>query len=99
MQRNLNNNAIGHVLKKKDEIHTRICILSPNGIFMNNNCAQHQEIDDAINEHNIDYFGCPEINLDTTQQYAQQTIENITKAAFSQSLIQLSSTPIPVKHY
>ena len=67
MKKNLDcNNVIGHSMSTKDETHTRICILNLNGISMNNNCEQHQEICDAINENNIDYFGCPEINLDTT---------------------------------
>eukprot|EP00957_Ditylum_brightwellii_P027131 2051348-Ditylum_brightwellii.AAC.1 len=66
---------------------------------MNNNYEQHQEICNDINEHSIDYFGYPEINLDTTQQYVQQMIKKVTKAVFSQSLIQLSSTPIPEKYY
>jgi hypothetical protein len=100
MQRNLNsNNIIGHTMKKKDKTHTRICILNPNGISMSNNCEQHQEICNAINKQSIEYFGYPEINLDTIQQYVQQTIKKFTKAAFSQSSIQLSSTPIPAKYY
>eukprot|EP00957_Ditylum_brightwellii_P061730 4684127-Ditylum_brightwellii.AAC.1 len=52
-----------------------------------------------MNLHNIDYFGCPEINLDTAQQTVQQTLKNITKAAFSQSSIQFGSAPIPAKHF
>eukprot|EP00957_Ditylum_brightwellii_P071191 5411032-Ditylum_brightwellii.AAC.1 len=52
-----------------------------------------------MNAHNIDYFGCPQINLDTTQQAVQQTLKKITKAAFSQSSIQFGSTPIPTKHF
>eukprot|EP00957_Ditylum_brightwellii_P167392 12743813-Ditylum_brightwellii.AAC.1 len=84
MQRNLNsNNVIGYAMKKKDETHTRFCILNPIEILMNNNCEQHQEICGAINEQNIDYFRCREINLDTTQQYVQQMINKITNAVFS----------------
>eukprot|EP00957_Ditylum_brightwellii_P133715 10195227-Ditylum_brightwellii.AAC.1 len=52
-----------------------------------------------MNLHDVDYFGCPKINLDTTQQIVQQTLKNITKAAFSQSSIQFNSTPIPAKHF
>ena len=52
-----------------------------------------------MNAHGIDSFGCPEINLDTTQQTVQQTLKNITKATFSQSSIQFGSTPIPAKHF
>eukprot|EP00957_Ditylum_brightwellii_P083161 6323035-Ditylum_brightwellii.AAC.1 len=52
-----------------------------------------------MNAHGIDSFGCPEINLDTTQQIVQQTLKNITKAAFFQSSIQVGSTPIPSKHF
>eukprot|EP00957_Ditylum_brightwellii_P001444 112865-Ditylum_brightwellii.AAC.1 len=66
---------------------------------MSNNCKQHQGICDAINKNNIDYFGLPKINLDTPQQYVQQTIKKITNTAFSQSSIQISSTLIPAKYY
>eukprot|EP00957_Ditylum_brightwellii_P100270 7641802-Ditylum_brightwellii.AAC.1 len=52
-----------------------------------------------MNLHDIDYLGCPEINLDATQQTVQQTLKNITKAAFSQSSIQFGSTPISAKHF
>eukprot|EP00957_Ditylum_brightwellii_P003506 265729-Ditylum_brightwellii.AAC.1 len=66
---NLNSNDdIGHIMTKKVETHTRICILNPNRVSMNSNCEQHQETCDAMSEHNIGYFGCPEINLDTAQQ-------------------------------
>eukprot|EP00957_Ditylum_brightwellii_P151840 11562092-Ditylum_brightwellii.AAC.1 len=100
MKKNLDcNNIIGHSMIMKEERHTMILILNPNGISMNNNCEQHQEICDAINKNNIDYFGCSEINLDTTQQYVQQTIKKITNAAFLQSSIQISNTPIPAKYY
>eukprot|EP00957_Ditylum_brightwellii_P105292 8026666-Ditylum_brightwellii.AAC.1 len=88
MKKNLDcSNIIGQSMSTKDVTHTKICILNPNGILMNNNCEQHQEIWDDITENNIDYFGCPEINLDTTQQCVQQTIKKITNAAFSQSSI------------
>eukprot|EP00957_Ditylum_brightwellii_P008451 640780-Ditylum_brightwellii.AAC.1 len=66
---------------------------------MGNQCEQHQELCDTINLHDIDYVGCPEINLDTTQQTVQQTLRNITKAALSQSSIQNGSTPMPAKHF
>eukprot|EP00957_Ditylum_brightwellii_P026420 1998796-Ditylum_brightwellii.AAC.1 len=66
---------------------------------MNNQCKQHQELCDAMKENDIDYFGCLEINLDTTQQTVQQAFKNITNAAFSQLSIQFGSTPIPANHY
>eukprot|EP00957_Ditylum_brightwellii_P049776 3774294-Ditylum_brightwellii.AAC.1 len=53
------NNVIGHTMKRKEDTHTRVCILSPNRISMNNNCEQHHGICDTINKNSIDYFGCP----------------------------------------
>eukprot|EP00957_Ditylum_brightwellii_P133343 10166632-Ditylum_brightwellii.AAC.1 len=52
-----------------------------------------------MNLHDINYLGCPDINLDTTQQTVQQTLKSITNAAFSQSSIQYGSTPISAKHF
>eukprot|EP00957_Ditylum_brightwellii_P186871 14230373-Ditylum_brightwellii.AAC.1 len=66
---------------------------------MSNQCEQHQELCGTMNLHDKDYSGSPEINLDTTQQSVQQTLKNITKAAFSQSSIQYGSTPMPIKHF
>eukprot|EP00957_Ditylum_brightwellii_P079165 6020697-Ditylum_brightwellii.AAC.1 len=63
MQRNLNNNnTIGHNTDNKDSNHTRILFINPNGIAMSKQCDQHQELCDITNLHDIDYFGCPEIN-------------------------------------
>eukprot|EP00957_Ditylum_brightwellii_P059484 4516336-Ditylum_brightwellii.AAC.1 len=66
---------------------------------MSNQCEQHQELCDTMNAHDTDYLGCPETNLDTTQQTVQQTLKNITKAASSQSSIQFDSTSIPARHF
>eukprot|EP00957_Ditylum_brightwellii_P151892 11566891-Ditylum_brightwellii.AAC.1 len=86
-------------MDNKDSNHTRIYFINPNGIAMSNQCEQHQKLYDTMNAHKFDYFGCPEINLDTTQQAVQQTLKKSTKAAFSQSSIQFGSTPISAKHF
>eukprot|EP00957_Ditylum_brightwellii_P095689 7291006-Ditylum_brightwellii.AAC.1 len=66
---------------------------------MNNDGEQYQEICDHMNKHNIDFFGCSEHNLDTTQHTVQYKMKNITHASFSSSSLQLSSSPIPAEHF
>eukprot|EP00957_Ditylum_brightwellii_P190944 14539289-Ditylum_brightwellii.AAC.1 len=49
-------------------MNVRVCIINPNGISMQNQVEQFQELYNNANLHEIDYLGCPEINLNTTQQ-------------------------------
>eukprot|EP00957_Ditylum_brightwellii_P202239 15329244-Ditylum_brightwellii.AAC.1 len=39
------------------------------------------------------------MNLDTMQQEVKKKLQNLTKAVFSHSSLQLSSLPIPTKHF
>eukprot|EP00957_Ditylum_brightwellii_P146247 11135651-Ditylum_brightwellii.AAC.1 len=69
MRLNLDNTvAIGHDMQQEDENHIRVCITNPNSISMQNHEEQFQELCDNASLHEIDYLGCPEIKLDTTQQ-------------------------------
>ena len=97
MQENLDHNGtIGHKMLHKEDQNIRIFMINSNGISMNNDAEQYQEICDHMNQHNTDFFSCLEHNLDTTQHTVQYNMKNITHAAFSLLSLQLSSSPIPM---
>ena len=50
MQENLDHNGvIGHEMLHKEDQNTRIFMINPNGISMNNDAEQYQEICDHMN--------------------------------------------------
>eukprot|EP00957_Ditylum_brightwellii_P035505 2691564-Ditylum_brightwellii.AAC.1 len=66
---------------------------------MSNHAKQFQELCNNVSLHDVDFLGCPEINLDTTQQEVKRKLQSLTKAAFSHSSLQLRSSPVPAKHF
>eukprot|EP00957_Ditylum_brightwellii_P195995 14933669-Ditylum_brightwellii.AAC.1 len=66
---------------------------------MNNQTEQFQEICNSVILHAIDCIGCPEINLDTTQQPVKSTLKNSLSAAFNHALLQISCLLIPAKYF
>jgi len=57
MQENLDHNGtIGHKMLHKKDQNTRIVMINPNGISMNNEAEQYQEICNHMNQHNIDFL-------------------------------------------
>eukprot|EP00957_Ditylum_brightwellii_P141623 10789089-Ditylum_brightwellii.AAC.1 len=84
MESNLDNNiTIGHKMLSKEENQVQIYVINLDGISMSNQAEQFQELCDNL--YDIDFLGCPEINLDTTQQDVKRTLKNLTKAALSHS--------------
>ena len=64
MQENLDHNGvIGHNMLHKEDQNTRIFMINPNRISMNNDAEQYQEICDHMNQHNLDFLGARNITL------------------------------------